>query len=45
MGITVSKQKYQGKVFYRVKNNGVYLNDFKTRAEAVRYANKKRSKR
>jgi len=48
MGITISKQRNpQGKVktFYRVKNNGVYLQDFKTRAEAVRYTNKKRSKR
>ncbi len=47
MGITISKRKNpQGKVktFYRVKNDGVYLQDFKTKVEAVRYANTKRSK-
>lgn len=28
--------------FYRVSNSGVYLKDFKTKAEATRYANNKR---
>ena len=26
MGITISKQKYQGKIFYRVKNNNKLRN-------------------
>ncbi len=43
MCVTISKQNYRGKIFYRVKNNGVYLNDFKTKKEAVIYANTKRN--
>lgn len=47
MSITISKQRNPDakvKVFYRVKNNGVFLEDFKTKAEATKFANKKRNK-
>lgn len=50
MGITVSKRKQpvdgsygkKGFTFYRVKNNGVYVQDFKTKSEAQRYAKRLR---
>ena len=45
MGITISKQNYRGDIFYRVKSDGVYLTDFRTKKEAVKYANTKRSKK
>jgi len=46
MAITVSKRKQpantsflkKGTIFYRVKNNGVYVQDFKTKAQAQKYA-------
>ena len=50
MGITISKKKQpvdgsfgkKGFTFYRVKRDGVYLQDFKTKAEAMKYAKKLR---
>ncbi len=51
MGITISKKKQptsnsygrKGFTFYRVKNNGVYVKDFKTKSEAQKYAKQLRS--
>lgn len=48
MGFTISRRKQpvegsflkKGLTFYRVKSNGVYMQDFKTRMEAQRYITK-----
>jgi len=45
MGITIRKMKQpvdgsfmkKDMVFYRVKNNGVYIKDFKTKSEAKKF--------
>ena len=50
MSITISKKSQpsgasfgkKGFTFYRIKNNGVYVQDFKTKAEATRFAKKMR---
>lgn len=50
MGITISKRKQpidesfgkKGFTFYRVKNNGVYVQDFKTKLKAKKFAKKMR---
>jgi len=52
MVITIKKMKQpvnssygkKGFTFYRVKRDGEYLNDFKTKAQAVRYVKRLRKK-
>jgi len=48
MGFTISKRKQptgssfmkEGATFYRIKSNGVYLEDFKTKKQAQAYIKK-----
>lgn len=50
MGFTISKKKQpvessflkKGKTFFRVKSNGVFVNDFKTKSDAKKFIKKKK---